>query len=87
MNESIVVSGLVVSVVVALVGYLLKRAIDGVDTKLEALGTKVDGLATKDGQHSESIVELKVRMAHVEGELLQLQRSVQRRRSTDEAAT
>jgi predicted nucleic acid-binding Zn-ribbon protein len=81
--ETVVIPALVVSTVIALVGYLLKRAIDGVDRNLSSLVGKVDGLSAKDSAHSEAIVELRVRMAHMETEHRALQSHIQRRRSTD----
>lgn len=87
-----------ISLVVAVVGYLVKRAIDANDKEqaelktavvvgMEKLAGKVDGLAAQDGQHAVSIVELKVRLAHVESEVLQIQRRTQRQRSTDSGGT
>ncbi len=37
-----------VSVVISVIGWLLLRAIKGVDQSIAALGTKVDGLAAQD---------------------------------------
>lgn len=75
-----VVPGLVVSVLISILGWLLLRAIGGVDKKLAELGVKVDGLAAKDSQHSESLVELRVRLSHVESEHANLRAMLRGRR-------
>lgn len=86
MNETLVVPGIVVSVVLAILGWLLLRAIGGVDKRLAELGVKVDALAQKDGQLSESMVELRVRLTHVETEQASMRSLLRGRRKPESEA-
>jgi hypothetical protein len=57
----------VVSGVVALVGWLLKRAIHGLDEKLDSVQRKLDSLNDSDGQHERRLVAIELRLeAHTE---------------------
>lgn len=80
MSDSVLLPGVIVSLLISAMGWLVLRAIAGVDKKLAELSVKVDTLGLKDSQHSESIVELRVRMETVERELLYNQRSIHRLR-------
>jgi hypothetical protein len=82
--ETVIIPSIVVSLVVALVGYLLKRAIENNDKGQEKLGealtaglSKLEGalaaLAEKHSASSESIVELRVRVAAVEARVERLE--------------
>ena len=62
MTEAVAVPALVVSLVVALVGFLLNRSIAAVDLALAKVSAKVDGLGEKGGLLSEGQVALKVRV-------------------------
>lgn len=62
----------VVGLVIAVVGWLLARAIRGVDDKLDRLDGKVDILGKQDVEHSTALVELKVRVAQLEHRISQM---------------
>lgn len=94
-SGDMLVPGVLVSIVMVVVGALLKRAIDANDRTqremkdaftagLASLATELRGLAASHSAHAESIVELRVRLTTAERDLLQVQNRVQRRRSTDE---
>jgi hypothetical protein len=74
MDSGLVLPSVAVSVVVAVIGYLLNRSIGSVDKSLSLVHTKVDGLTAADAATAVQITELRVRLAHVEAEILQLQR-------------
>lgn len=46
--------------------YLLKRSIDDMTAKLDKLDTKVDCLSGADAAHDSKLVELGVRVSHLE---------------------
>jgi hypothetical protein len=64
--ETTVIPTLLVGLVIGVVGFLLARAIRGIDDKLDRLDGKVDILGKQDVEHSTALVELKVRVAQLE---------------------
>lgn len=66
--ELTAVPTLIVGLAVALVGYLLSRSIRQLDEKLDKQDAKLDALGNKDAQHSEGILELRLRVGHLEAE-------------------
>jgi hypothetical protein len=72
-----------ISVLGSIFGWLLLRAIHGVDSKFEEHGRKLDNitttmdakfsvLVTRDGEHDVRLVAHEVRIAHLEAELIHL---------------
>lgn len=62
------IASLVVALVVGLVGFLLRRAIGGVDSSVGRLDGKVDTLAQQNTELMVGMAELRVRVAHLERE-------------------
>jgi hypothetical protein len=72
---SLFIVGTVVSIVIAIVGYLVVRSVNAMDRQIELLGAEVKALGTKDTQTEIRMAEISVRLAHVEAELLALKRA------------
>lgn len=66
--DSHTIASVVVGLVVALVGFLLRRAISGVDSSVAGLTGKVDTLAQQSTELMVGLAELRVRVAHLERE-------------------
>lgn len=73
MNEAIPPA--IVSIIVLIVGFLLRRSIDGLDKKLETHSKKLDDLRDKDTSIEVQLAEVKVRILHVESEMETLRRA------------
>lgn len=68
------IAGSALLIAIGVIGFLLVRAINAVDTSVATLNAKVDSLTAKDTQVEVRLAELGVRLAHVEAELLSLKR-------------
>lgn len=75
MNELVYLPSLVVSLVVGVMGWLLKRSIDALDRRLEGQDSKLEQLVGKDTALEVQLVEIRVRLAHVEREVGALNRA------------
>lgn len=60
-----VVVGLIVAVVPSVVGWLIVRAVKGVDDQLKALDKKIDALVERDAQTREAVAELRGRVGNL----------------------
>lgn len=58
--------------VVAVLGFLLKRSIDGVDKGLSRLDGKVDVLAGKDSEHDKSLAKLDAQVERLRDEMTEV---------------
>lgn len=66
LSATAVVVGAIVAAVPTLIGWLLIRAVRGVDRSIEALARKVDGLARQDTRTQVDMADVRARLAHVE---------------------
>lgn len=69
------IAGVALVTAIGVIGWLVVRAINAVDTSLALLSAKVDALTAKDTQVEVRLAELAVRLAHVETELLSLKKA------------
>lgn len=60
------VLGIIVAAVPAVVGWLIIRAVKGVDTTLEGLRKQVDELVKQDTQTRVEVADLRARLVHIE---------------------
>lgn len=60
-----VVVGLIVAVVPSVVGWLIVRAVKGVDDQLKALDKKIDALVERDARTREAVAELRGRVGNL----------------------
>lgn len=61
--------GLLATIVVGLIGWLLNRSVRAVDDSIHTLNGKIDTLAATDAQQGKELVSQDVRLRHVEVEL------------------
>jgi hypothetical protein len=66
MELTIVSVGFVCAAIPSLIGWLLIRAVKGVDKALEGLSAKVDSLAKQDTLIMVELAELRTRVTHLE---------------------
>ena len=65
----ITIAGSALLIAIGVIGFLLVRAINAVDSSVANLNAKVDALNATDSQVQVQIAELKIRLLHVEAQL------------------